>query len=103
MSIMLTFSNHITKLGGIAPATGTGLRLRIYHANYISSFLLHLDTLLIKFLHTVTSFSHLPGLSHLDNFSMTNRLASVTPKSGNSDLRQASNTAHLPGLKNNAT
>jgi hypothetical protein len=57
-------------LGGIAPATVTGLRLRIYHENYISFVLLNLDTNLIKFLPTVTTFCRLSGLSHLDNFAI---------------------------------
>ena len=52
-------------LGGIAPAAATGLRLRIYLDNYISSFLLYLDSLLIIFLLDMTIFSHLSGLWHL--------------------------------------
>jgi hypothetical protein len=46
----------------------------------------------------VTTFSHLPGLSHLDNFCITSRLATLTQKSDYLDQWQASNPAHLPGL-----
>ena len=55
-------------LGGIARVAPIGQRMRVYHDNYISSFLFHLDTLLIKFLHVMTTFRHFSRLSHLDNF-----------------------------------
>jgi len=40
----------------------------------------------------------LPGLSHLENFSMSNRLATMTDKSAYHDQWQAFNPTHLPGL-----
>jgi hypothetical protein len=49
-------------------------------------------------MHTVTTISHLPGLSHLDNFCMINRLATLTHKSTYHDQWQASNPALLPGF-----
>jgi hypothetical protein len=50
-------------------------------------------------MHTVTTISHLPGLSHLDNFYSTNRLATLTLNSSSFDWWQASTPTHLPGLK----
>jgi len=46
----------------------------------------------------VTTFSHLSGLSHLDNFFISNRLATLTKKTCLGDWWQASTPAHLPGL-----
>jgi hypothetical protein len=71
-------------LGGIA-IPPQGLHLRFYLDNYISFVLSHLDSLLIKFLDTTTTFNHLPVLSHLYIFfTMTNH-------------------AHLAGLKSYTT
>jgi len=51
----------------------------------------------------MTTLSHWPGLSHLENLSMTNRLATMTDKSAYRDQWQAFNPTHLPGLKSYAT
>jgi hypothetical protein len=47
----------------------------------------------------MTTLSHLPGLSHLENSFMTNRLATLTDKSIYRGQWQAFNPTHLSGLE----
>ena len=45
-----------------------------------------------------STHNHLSRLSHMDNYCLTNRLATMTDKSAYRDQWQAFNPTHLPGL-----
>jgi hypothetical protein len=64
---------------------------------------LYFDSTLIKFYLDLKAFSHFAGLSHLGQFLLANRLATLKQNSDYHDWWQASTPAHLSGLESNAT